>query len=115
MVLARVDNGFHPVPIPLAGDFGFLVVNEGNEDHPSALIAVGLRRDSAVMTCRSIPEFEAALRRIPAGSTVHRHDRCLRPASAGLSEDFLAGIEAALRHSGLTVAPDTVTWCLCGR
>ena len=115
LVLARVDNGFRRIPIPLSSDFGFLVMNEGDEEHPSALVSVGFRRDSRVMACRSIPEFEAALRHIPAGSTVHRHDRCLRPASTGLPEDFLAGIERTLERSGLTVAPDTVTTCLCGR
>ena len=115
LVLARVDNGFRRIPIPLGSDFGFLVMNEGDEEHLSALVSVGFRRDSRVITCRSIPEFEAALRHIPAGSTVHRHDRCLRPASTGLPEDFLAGIERTLVRSGLTVAPDTVTTCLCGR
>ena len=113
--LGRVDNGFRRIPIPLGSDHGFLVMNDGDEEHPSPLVAVGFRHRSKVITCRSIPEFEAALRDIPAGSTLHRHDRCLRPASTGLSDAFLEGVEQALARSGIPVAPDPVITCLCGR
>ena len=115
VVLGEVDNGFRRVPIPLGTDYAFLVMNDGDEDHPSPRVAVGLRSERQVIACRSIADFEAALRRIPAGATLHRQDRCLRPASTGLDTGFLEGVEQALARSGVRVAPDTVVTCVCGR
>lgn len=115
LVLGEVDNGFRKVPIPLGTDHGFLIMNAGDEDQPSPRIALGRKDRREVVAFASIADFEAALRRIPAGTLLHRHDRCLRPASSGLEAAFLEGVEQALARSGVQVAPDTVVTCLCGR
>ena len=115
LVLAAVDNGFHRVPIALTTDYGFLVMNAGDDEHPIPSVSVGYRSERRIIQCGSLAEFETALRRIPAGSKIHRHERCLLPASRGLAEDFLAGIEPTLSRVGITVAPEPVITCLCGR
>jgi hypothetical protein len=83
LVLAAVDNGFHRVPIALTTDYGFLVMNAGDDEQPIASVSVGFRSERRIIQCGSLAEFEAALRKIPAGSTIHRHERCLMPASRG--------------------------------
>ena len=115
LILAAVDNGFHRVPIALTTDYGFLVVNAGDDEHPIPSVSVGFRSERRIISCGSLAEFEAALRTMPPGSTIHRHERCLMPASRGLAEDFLAGIEPTLSRVGITVAPEPVITCLCGR
>lgn len=115
LVLAAVDNGFHRVPIALTTDYGFLVMNAGDDEHPIASVSVGFRSERRIIQCGSLAEFEAALRKIPAGSTIHRHERCLMPASRGLADEFLTGIDQALSRVGVTVAPEPVITCLCGR
>jgi hypothetical protein len=115
LVLAAVDNGFHRVPIALTTDYGFLVMNAGDDEQPIASVSVGFRSERRIIQCGSLAEFEAALRKIPAGSTIHRHERCLMPASRGLAEEFLAGIDPTLSRVGITVAPEPVITCLCGR
>ena len=115
LVLAAVDNGFHRVPIALTTDYGFLVMNAGDDEHPIASVSVGFRSERRIIQCGSLAEFEAALRKIPAGSTIHRHERCLMPASRGLADEFLAGIDTTLSRVGITVAPEPVITCLCGR
>ena len=115
LVLAAVDNGFHRVPIALTTDYGFLVMNAGDDEHPIASVSVGFRSERRIIQCGSLAEFEAALRRIPAGSTIHRHERCLMPASRGLADEFLAGIDPTLSRVGIAVAPEPVITCLCGR
>ena len=115
LVLAAVDNGFHRVPIALTTDYGFLVMNAGDEEQPIPSVSVGFRSERRIIQCGSLAEFEAALRKIPAGSTIHRHERCLMPASRGLAEEFLAGIDPTLSRVGITVAPEPVITCLCGR
>jgi hypothetical protein len=113
--LAAVDNGFHRVPIALTTDYGFLVMNAGDDEQPIPSVSVGFRSERRIIQCGSLAEFEAALRNIPAGSTIHRHERCLMPASRGLAEEFLAGIDPTLSRVGITVAPEPVITCLCGR
>ena len=115
LILAAVDNGFHRVPIALTTDYGFLVVNAGDDEHPIPSVSVGFRSERRIISCGSLAEFEAALRTVPPGSTIHRHERCLTPASRGLAEEFLAGIEPTLSRVGITVAPEPVITCLCGR
>ena len=115
LILAAVDNGFHRVPIALTTDYGFLVVNAGDDEHPIPSVSVGFRSERLIIPCGSLAEFEAALRKVPPGSTIHRHERCLTPASRGLAEEFLAGIEPTLSRVGITVAPEPVITCLCGR
>ena len=115
LILAAVDNGFHRVPIALTTDYGFLVVNTGDDEHPIPLVSVGFRSERLIIPCGSLAEFEAALRKVPPGSTIHRHERCLMPASRGLAEEFLAGIEPTLSQVGISVAPELVITCLCGR
>ena len=115
LILAAVDNGFHRVPIALTTDYGFLVVNAGDDEHPIPSVSVGFRSERRIIQCGSLAEFEAALRTVPPGSTIHRHERCLTPASRGLAEEFLAGIEPTLSRVGITVAPEPVITCLCGR
>lgn len=115
LILAAVDNGFHRVPIALTTDYGFLVVNTGDDEHPIPSVSVGFRLERLIIPCGSLAEFEAALRKVPPGSTIHRHERCLTPASRGLAEEFLAGIEPTLSRVGITVAPEPVITCLCGR
>ena len=115
LILAAVDNGFHRVPIALTTDYGFLVVNTGDDEHPIPSVSVGFRSERRIISCGSLAEFEAALRTVPPGSTIHRHERCLMPASRGLAEEFLAGIEPTLSRVGITVAPEPVITCLCGR
>ena len=115
LILAAVDNGFHRVPIALTTDYGFLVMNAGDDEHPIASVSVGFRSERRIIQCGSLAEFEAALRKIPAGSTIHRHERCLMPASRGLADEFLAGIDPTLSRVGITVAPEPVITCLCGR
>ena len=115
LILAAVDNGFHRVPIALTTDYGFLVVNTGDDEHPIPSVSVGFRSERLIIPCGSLAEFEAALRKVPPGSTIHRHERCLTPASRGLAEEFLAGIEPTLSRVGITVAPEPVITCLCGR
>ena len=115
LILAAVDNGFHRVPIALTTDYGFLVVNTGDDEHPIPSVSVGFRSERRIISCGSLAEFEAALRTVPSGSTIHRHERCLTPASRGLAEEFLAGIEPTLSRVGITVAPEPVITCLCGR
>ena len=115
LVLGEVDNGFRKVPIPLGADHGFLVMNAGDEDQPSPRIALGRKDRREVVAFKTVADFEAALRQIPAGTLLQRHDRCLRPASSGLEAAFLEGVEQALARSGVRVAPDTVVTCLCGR
>ncbi len=115
LILAAVDNGFHRVPIALTTDYGFLVVNTGDDEHPIPLVSVGFRSERRIISCGSLAEFEAALRKVPPGSTIHRHERCLMPASRGLAEEFLAGIEPTLSQVGISVAPELVITCLCGR
>ena len=115
LILAAVDNGFHRVPIALTTDYGFLVVNTGDDEHPIPSVSVGFRSERRVISCGSLAEFEAALRKVPPGSTIHRHERCLMPASRGLAEEFLAGIEPTLSRVGISVAPEPVITCLCGR
>jgi len=115
LILAAVDNGFHRVPIALTTDYGFLVVNAGDDEHPIPSVSVGFRSERRVISCGSLAEFEAALRKVPPGSTIHRHERCLMPASRGLAEEFLAGIEPTLSRVGISVAPEPVITCLCGR
>ena len=115
LILAAVDNGFHRVPIALTTDYGFLVVNAGDDEHPIPSVSVGFRSERRIISCGSLAEFEAALRTVPPGSTIHRHERCLMPASRGLAEEFLAGIEPTLSRVGISVAPEPVITCLCGR
>jgi hypothetical protein len=115
LVLAAVDNGFHRVPIAMTTDYGFLVMNAGDDEQPIPSVSVGFRSERRIIQCGSLAEFEAALRKIPAGSTIHRHERCLMPASRGLAEEFLAGIDPTLSRVGITVAPEPVITCLCGR
>ena len=115
LILAAVDNGFHRVPIALTTDYGFLVVNTGDDEHPIPSVSVGFRSERRIISCGSLAEFEAALRKVPPGSTIHRHERCLMPASRGLAEEFLAGIEPTLSRVGISVAPEPVITCLCGR
>ena len=115
LILAAVDNGFHRVPIPLTTDYGFLVVNTGDDEHPIPSVSVGFRSERRIISCGSLAEFEAALRTVPPGSTIHRHERCLMPASRGLAEEFLAGIQPTLSRVGISVAPESVITCLCGR
>jgi len=115
VVLGEVDNGFRKVPIPLGTDHGFLVMNAGDEDQASPRIALGRKNRREVVAFKTVADFEAALRRIPAGTLLHRHDRCLRPTSSGLEAAFLEGVEQALARSDVQVAPDTVVTCLCGR
>ena len=115
LILAAVDNGFHRVPIALTTDYGFLVVNTGDDEHPIPSVSVGFRSERLIIPCGSLAEFEAALRKVPPGSTIHRHERCLMPASRGLAEEFLAGIEPTLSRVGISVAPEPVITCLCGR
>ncbi len=114
-MLGTVDNGFRRIPMPLGTDYGFLVLNAGDEDHPKPQVAVGMRPEGKVVACDSIPQFEAALRSLPAGAVLHRHDRCLRPAATGLPQDFLDGIEQALARTRVQVAPETTITCICGR
>ncbi len=115
IVFVNVDNGFHLVPIPLTTDYGFLVLNSGDDEHPTPVVAVGFRQERRVIRCLSLTDFEAALRRIPAGKPLHRHERCLMPASRGLADEFLTGIDQTLSRVGVTVAPEPVITCLCGR
>ena len=115
LMLGEVDNGFRKIPIPLGADLGFLVMNAGDEEEPSPRIALGRKDRHEVLTFKTVADFEAALRHLPAGALLHRHDRCLRPAASGLDTGFLEGVEQALARSGVRVAPDTVVTCLCGR
>lgn len=114
-VLGEVDNGFRRIPIPLSTDYGFLVLNAGDEDSPKPRVAVGMKAERRIVVCDTIPQFEAALRSLPATAVLHRHDRCLRPAATGLSPDFLEGIEQALARTTVKVAPDATITCICGR
>lgn len=118
VILLSLDNGFHPVPIPMTTDHGFLVANVGDDDHPEPRVSVGSRPDRRVRACGSLAEFEKAIGEIPAGTLIHRYERCLRPASSGLDEGFIQGVEAILvqaRTRGIHVAAEPVVTCLCGK
>jgi len=115
IVLGEVDNGFRRIPIPLGNDYGFLVLNAGDEDTPKPRVTIGMRVERRIVVCDTIPQFEAALRSLPASTVLHRHDRCLRPAATGLSPDFLEGIEQALARTQVKVAPEANINCICGR
>ena len=118
LVLHALNTGFRLVPIFLATDYGFLISNIGNEDHPKAQISVGLRQEKRVIHCCTLSEFETALQTLPKGVTLYRHQRCLVPAGYGLDEAFLFGMEATLDNAsknGLTLATDPVVTCLCGK
>lgn len=114
-MLGEVDNGFRRIPIPLGTDYGFLVLNAGDEDHPKPQVAIGLRSERKILTCESLAQFEAAVRSLPVGAILHRHDRCLRPAAMGLPPEFLEGIEQTLARTRVQVAPETTITCICGR
>ena len=67
----------------LTTDYGFLIANIGDEDHPKAQISVGFRQEKRVMHCNTLSEFERALQTLPKGATLYRHQRCLVPAGRG--------------------------------
>ncbi len=118
LVLQTLNTGFRLVPMFLTTDYGFLIANIGDEDHPEAQISVGFRQEKRVMHCNTLSEFERALQTLPKGATLYRHQRCLVPAGHGLDDAFLSGIEETITkatENGLTVATDPVVTCLCGK
>lgn len=101
------------IPIELRDEYGAILINDGDEQHPRARFVFGCRKDRRLVSTYDLPTFIKALKRIPRGSIVHRHDSCQVSRSNGLPESAYARFEAAFKQAGLKLTEENRIECVC--
>lgn len=71
------------INIELEDDYGFVIVNIGNDNDPKPLFRLALRIENKILDSHTFDDFKAALKKIPRHSTLYHYDKCLVSLSYG--------------------------------
>lgn len=99
----------------LLSDYGFVLLNEGTYSHPKVVYLLGFLKEKRVDAYRSFKAFQSALKKLPRGSKVYRHDICTSGTAPGIGETTVANVNRAFRKAHLIFNDEkSVRYCLCG-
>jgi hypothetical protein len=101
--------------IYLLSDYGFMMVNAGSELHPKPAYLLGFLKQKRVEVCRTFPQFQAALKRIPRGARVYHYTVCTAGTAPGVSWRAYVPVERAFRKGHLKFNPERhIMYECCG-
>lgn len=110
-VFHQVESG-KPLPAELTTDFGFMILNLGNEEHPKPLYRLASRAADTVRDFDTLAGFNAALAKLPKGCVLHHYDKCLVPTYWGVEFDWRSFERTCKRH-GVKIADRPKITCNC--
>jgi hypothetical protein len=110
------SGDFGGADVVLQTQYGFLVVNEGDEKRPQTLFLLARAKPKRVETYTSLRDFQQALSRLPKGAKLHRYDRCTDTAARGLPEEIWRQIRQTCRQSRVRLMKfdEPILTCICG-
>ena len=115
-LIIHVLEGTHGLrfPVRVYDDYGFMVHNVGDEQHPQARFELALNPESRVMTFSTMQEFQNALNVLPRGSTLYLYDKCGASTAWGLDRAKLFDdINSFCGGRGITVTNAEFATCTC--
>jgi hypothetical protein len=101
-------------PVRVYDDYGFMVHNVGDENHPQARFELALNQQSRVETYSTMQEFQKALSALPKGSTLYLYDKCAASTAWGLDiAKLIDDINSFCAGRGITVTNAEFATCTC--
>jgi hypothetical protein len=97
----------------LKDEYGYMLVNEGGEEHPQPRYILGIRSTGKVTDTKDIDVFAKALSTIPKGTTIFEYDSCTVSRSWGLNENEIVKLNKAIKRAGLRISSKKQITCYC--
>ena len=113
LIFWQIDAFDHMEPFILKDEYGVVLANEGGEEAPTPRYILAQQRTKEIMNTTDFAVFEAALSKVPRGSTVGRYDTCSVPRAWGLPDAVVEQFKSALRNQNLSVVTEDRSVCYC--
>jgi hypothetical protein len=97
----------------LKDDYGYILINEGGEEHPQPRYILGIRSTGNVTDTKDINLFAKALLTIPKAATIFEYDSCTVSRSWGLNEKEIGKLNKVIKQAGLKISSQKRITCYC--
>ncbi len=105
----KTDN---PRIMELDKDYGFIIVNLGNEKNPRPLFRLASRKENVIQDFNTFDDFKSALGKLPKGITLYHYDKCLVPLSFGIQVDW-DELKKTCEHFEIKLSDTPSRTCVC--
>ena len=100
--------------IVLRDDYGFVLVNDGDNKHPVPRYILGVKGRGKIVDTKDLKAFSRALATLPKRKTLYEYDSCSVSRSSGLTSKQHSAFKSTLKKSGLKVSDQIRITCYYG-